>query len=177
MPGGKRTGRISGRDLAVLEWVARFGVVPRWALARWAGTGRSVTYEREKRLRDWGLIEVHPSYHDGPLLVCTRSGLALAGRSELRVARPSPWRGRHSATVAQVAASLELAGERLLSEREVGAHQRARGEQLLSAQVSENGYHRVDLIRLGDRCEAIEVELTPKAPRRLELLVGPGATP
>jgi hypothetical protein len=171
MPGGKRTNRISGRDLRVLEWVARFGVASQSALARRWAMGRTVSYEREKRLRDRGLVELHPSYHDGALLVCTRAGLAAAGRDELRVARPSPWRDHHSALVAYVAASLELSGERLLCERELGARERAEGEQLLSAQVSEYRFHRADLIRLAEGFEAIEVELTPKAPRRLELLL------
>ncbi len=39
MPGGKRSDQISARDLEVLEFIARFGVVPRAAVATWAGTG------------------------------------------------------------------------------------------------------------------------------------------
>lgn len=41
MPGGKRTHRISERDLEVLEFIARYGVVPRSAVAMWAGTART----------------------------------------------------------------------------------------------------------------------------------------
>ena len=53
--------RISERDLEVLEFVVWFGVVPRDALAIWARTGRPVTFARERRLREAGLIEVHPA--------------------------------------------------------------------------------------------------------------------
>ncbi len=53
--------RITDRDLEVLEFVARFGLVPGAAAARWAGTSRSVTYRREARWREHGLVRVLPS--------------------------------------------------------------------------------------------------------------------
>ena len=52
MPGGKRTGQISRRDVEVLEFIARFGVVPRSAVATWALTGQTATLTREHRLRE-----------------------------------------------------------------------------------------------------------------------------
>ncbi len=52
MPGGKRTDRISPRDIEVLEFIARLGVAPRSAVALWAGTARTVTITRERRLRE-----------------------------------------------------------------------------------------------------------------------------
>ncbi len=168
MPGGKTTDRISGRDLAVLEWVARVEEVPRPVLARRVGPGRSVTFEREKRLRDHGLVRVHPTYA-GPLLLAT--GLATTGRDEPGVARPSPWQDHHSSIVAEVAASLELAGERVRSEREIGARERAEGGQPLSAQVTDYRYHRADLIRLGERAPGDRGRLTAKARRWLEQLL------
>ena len=51
---------ISYRDLEVLDFICRFGVVNRIAVQWWADTGRSVTLDRERRLREAGLIEVHP---------------------------------------------------------------------------------------------------------------------
>lgn len=50
MPGGRRTDRISQRDLEVLDFIARQGVVPREAVAIRAGTARAVTAARERRL-------------------------------------------------------------------------------------------------------------------------------
>jgi hypothetical protein len=49
--GGRRTDRISARDLEVLQFVVRFGVVPREPAAIWAGTRRAATLKRERRLR------------------------------------------------------------------------------------------------------------------------------
>lgn len=42
---------ISFRDLQVLDFICRFGVVNRAAVSSWADTGRSVTLDRERRLR------------------------------------------------------------------------------------------------------------------------------
>src|SRR5262245_45661131 len=122
MPGGKRTDRISERDLAVLEFVARFGIVPREVVALWAGTGRAVTSARDRRLREAGLVEVLPGVGDsGRLVLCTRDGLRAVFRGELSVPRFSPGIVRHTAAVARVAVALEREGHRVLSEREIFA--------------------------------------------------------
>src|SRR3954469_5711243 len=90
MPGGKRSDHISPRDMEVLDFIARFGVVPRHAVAVWAGTARTVTIVREGRLRKAELIRVVRGFGEvGPLCVCTKLGLAATGRTELRTARVS----------------------------------------------------------------------------------------
>src|SRR6266545_5033027 len=162
MPRRRREGRretISARDVEVLEFIARFGLVPRSAVAVRAKTRRSVTLDRERRLREAGLIEAHPAVlTPGALLTATRRGLRLTGREELRPQRYSLWSLRHSIVVAHVAARLELAGERLLSERELTAVERLEGKRIYSSRRwRQEGYHRPDLIRIGDQPEAIEV--------------------
>jgi hypothetical protein len=175
MPGGKRTDRISKRDLEVLEFIARFGVVPRSAVATWAGTSRTVTITRERRLREAGLIEVSPGIGEsGRLLICTKLGLRLAGRTDLRLAQLSLQRVQHESVVASLAASLERAGDRTLSEREILARERAAGERVFSASLSRGRFHRADLLRVGpgdDVLEAVEVELTTKGANRLDELL------
>jgi hypothetical protein len=169
MPGGRRTERISERDLEVLEFVARYGLVSRAAVATWANTARSVTLSRERRLREAGLLEVLPAVGDtGPLLLCTRLALRLLCRTELPLPRFSAGRAIHSAIVSRVAARLEASGEHLLSEREIFAAERAEGERIFSAERPGDRHHRPDLIRLADQPEGIEVELTEKAARRLD---------
>ena len=80
MPGAKRSERISERDLEVLEFIARFGVVPRDAVALWANTRRAMTLRREARLREAGLLRtLRPFGADGPFVACTRIGLRAAG--------------------------------------------------------------------------------------------------
>ena len=78
---------MSARDVAVLEFVARFGVVPRDAAARRAGTARSMTLRREKRLREAGLLAVEKPPPGVPFLLATRLGLEVCGRDDLLPAR------------------------------------------------------------------------------------------
>ena len=168
---GEKSERISEKDLEVLEFVARYGLVPRSAVAVRAQTGRSVTLDRERRLREAGLIECHPPVlTPGALLTATRRGLRLCGQEQLRPQRYRLWSVRHSIVVAHVAARLELAGELLFSEREIIAADRREGKRKYAARRwRQEGYHRPDLVLLGgDGAEAIEVELTNKAPRRLD---------
>jgi hypothetical protein len=174
MPHGPRTDRISQRDLEVLEFIARHGLVPRDAVAHWAATSRSVTYGRERRLLSTGMIVRSGFGSDLRLLAPTSLGLRACGRSDLRPPRHSPATLRHEALTARLAATLERAGGRLLSEREVLAVERAEGEQLLSASLGRGRIHRADLIRLdadGTPAEAIEVELTNKGAARLDALL------
>lgn len=166
--GGRRTGAISERDLEVLEFIARFGIVPRDAVAIWAGTRRTATLDRERRLRISRLITRSPGIGTGRLLLPTRAGLAACGRSELRGVRFSFARVGHEAAVATLAARFERSGDRLLSEREIAACERLDGDRHLSAGLPSGRHHRPDLIRISDALEAIEVELTPKAPARLD---------
>ena len=175
MPGGKRSDHISSRDMEILDFIARFGVVPRHAVAVWAGTARTVTIVREGRLRKAELIRVVRGFGDvGPLCVCTKLGLVASGRRELRTARVSAAAVSHDTKVAQLAASLERSGEALLSEREILASERAAGEHVFSATLPSGRVHRADLLRVGrdgEPAEAIEVELSTKGAARLDELL------
>jgi hypothetical protein len=169
---GRRTDRISAKDLAVLEFVSRFGVLSREVVALRAETARSVTLARERRLRIAGLVEVMPAFGElGPIVVPTRKGLHACGRHELRVPRFSYWRVVHSVEVARVAARLELRGHRVLSEREIAAREAAEGKRIFSARRDDDRYHRPDLALLGPGVEAVEVELSDKARWRLEAIL------
>ncbi|MGA8745442.1 MAG: hypothetical protein WB507_06235 [Solirubrobacterales bacterium] len=175
MPGGKRTDHISQRDLEVLEFIARFGVVPRSAVATWAGTARTVTIVREGRLRKAELIRVTRGMGEGgPYAACTKAGLRASGRRELTEASFSWTAFSHHAVVARVAAQMERSGQSLLSEREILALERADGDRVLSATPPNSRPHRADLIRVDERgepLEAIEVELTTKGAARLDRLM------
>jgi len=175
MPGGKRSDHISSRDLEILEFIARFGVVPRRSVAAWAGTARTVTIVRESRLRKAELIRVVRGFGDGgPLALATKLGLHAAGRRELPAARLSAAALGHDTVVAEIAAQLERAGQRVLSEREILARERAAGAHLLSAQLPGGRFHRADLVHVeedGSPLEAIEVELSTKGAARLDELL------
>jgi hypothetical protein len=163
--------RITDRDLEVLEFVARFGLVPGSAAARWARTSRSVTYRREARWRAHGLVRVLPSVAgSGRLLTCTRDGLQAVSREGLRPARVSVGGVRHAATVAWVAAELEPLGERILSELEIMAIESREGQRLYSAELSDGHFHRPDLVLIEGKI-GVEVELTQKASWRLDSIM------
>ncbi len=174
MPHGRRSDRISRRDLEVLEFIARFGLVPRAAVATWAGTSRTVSYERERRLIAAGLLRRSAFGSDQLLLAATATGLRACNRPDLRVAQPSPATILHDTRAARLGARLEREGWRLLSEREILARERAEGRRLLSAELPGGRFHRADLVRLGGEgsaAEAIEVELSVKAAARLDALL------
>ncbi len=174
MPGRKRTDQISRRDLEVLDFVARFGVVPRNAVETWAATGKTTTSVRERRLREAGLVEVRCGvWGETRLLVCTRLGLRVLGRAELRPARFSLGALGHDCAVAELGARLEKGGERVMSEREMLAWERVAGGRVLSAELSGGRVHRADLAatREGGVPEAIEVELAAKGATRLDELL------
>jgi hypothetical protein len=172
MSGGKRTDRISQRDLEVLEFVARYGVVPRSAMARWADTAKTATFGREKRLQDAGLIEVERLWlSTEPVLLATKAGLAACRRRELWPARVSAETLRHFSVAAQLAAELERIGHRLLSERELRTKERAIGGREFSIRLPAGRYHRPDLILLGERPCPIEVELSAKGNVRLDRIL------
>jgi len=169
-----RTERISRRDLEVLEFIARFGVVSREAVAVWAGTAQTCTLTRERRLRASGLIDVRCGvWGEGKILASTRAGLALCGRGELRPGRFSLATVRHETAVSELAASIERGGERTLSEREIAAGEREHGERVFSAALGGERFHRADLLRLaaGGPPQAIEVELNAKSQARLDALL------
>lgn len=176
MAGGRRTDSLSARDVEVLGFIARFGVIPREAVAAWAGTARSVTFARERRLRQAGLIEVGSEFWGAErLIVPTAAGLRLSGFRHLGAARLSAASATHEVEVARLAAQMERAGARLLSEREILACERAEGRRLYSLKL-EGGrrLHRCDLIAAsadGGPPEAIEVELSLKSPERLDLIL------
>ena len=174
--GGKRTDRLSARDVEVLGFIARFGLVSREAVAIWAGTSRSVTCARERRLRLAGLIEVGSEFWGAErMIVPTAAGLRLSGYRHLGVPRASGAGATHEAAVAKLAAQMESAGTRLLSEREALAREREEGRRIYSVAI-EGGrrLHRCDLIAEsvdGGPPEAIEVELSVKGPARLDLIL------
>jgi hypothetical protein len=134
--------------MEVLDFIARFGTVPRDAVATWAGTAKTATQTRERRLALAGLIEVSRPWGEiGPFANATRVGLGACLRDELPVARESPSKLRHQAVCARLAARLERDGRLLLSERELRAEERAWGKRVNSIRLRTR-LHRPDLMAL-----------------------------
>jgi hypothetical protein len=167
----RATTAISERDLEVLSFVARFGLVPAAAVAAWAGTGQTVSYGREARWLTHHLVElVEPVNGSGRLLVCTREGLRAVGREALGSGLMSVGRRPHAIAVAQLAAAMEREGRGVLSERELAAAEAQERRRLYSAELPDGRFHRPDLV-LGDDRLAIEVELSQKGSWRLDSIL------
>jgi hypothetical protein len=167
----RATSAISERDLEVLDFVARFGLVPSSEVAVWAQTAQTVSYSREGRWLAHGLVEaLEPINGSGRLLVCTREGLRAVGREALGPGRVSVGRRPHAIAVAQVAAALEREGFAVLSERELSAAEAEERRRIYSAELPGGRFHRPDLV-MRDHGVAIEVELSQKGSWRLDSIL------
>src|SRR5680860_1193203 len=146
--------------------------------ANW-GSRCSAAYRRVAACVERGLLERLALLRDEPSLIrASREGLRYAGLGGLPVGVISPGAVEHWLRCASTALTLEaeFAG-RVISERELVFAERLEGRPLASAKLGElpgggPRLHRPDLVALcGSRAIAIEVELSPKAPRRLEAIM------
>jgi hypothetical protein len=163
------------RDRELVDFVGRHGVVTIDHVMAALGVGRTAAYRRtsaciEARLLErFELLRLEPS-----LLRATRIGLRYAGLG-LPPAVVSPGSLDHrlrSASTAQLLAQ-EFSPTSILTERDLILTERIEGKPIFSARLPGSPrLHRPDLaVRGDDRAIAIEVELTPKAPRRLAAII------
>lgn len=166
-------------DRALVGFAGLLGAVSVEQVMVAFGVGRTAAYRRVAACIDQGLLERLALLREEPsLLRATRAGLRYAGL-DMRVAAISPGTVDHwlrSTSTALLLGDL-LGFDRLLTERELRHREQADARPLYSAKVGElpSGaprLHRPDLAITGfERPVAVEVELTPKAPRRLEALL------
>jgi hypothetical protein len=143
------------------------------------GMGRSWAYARLSRLVRDGLLEQKQLLYRRPgLYVASAEGLRWTLLGRLGVYRLGPGGFQHAWEVPAAAVALHraLPDWRQLSEREVRVGENEGGELIASASLGElpggrSALHRPDLVLLAhDRVLAIEVELSIKAPRRLQAI-------
>ncbi len=167
------------REREIVCWVARLGAVSVEQIGRRFGVGRSVAYELVRRLIELGLLErTQTAIRDPTLISATRDGITYAGLglgpARIRIGEVDHW-----LACADVAIELERrhGAERLLTERELRFDAQLFGKPVGAAKLGEtlNGYWRLhwpDLaVRTDEGLVVYEVELTPKAKRRLEKIV------
>ena len=168
-----------GRDRELVGWIARMGAVGIGQVQERFGVCRSVSYAIVARLVEAGLIERVATLPGDPTLLCaTPQGIVYAGLG-LPPARVSPGAVDHWLACADAAlwAERRWGCDSLISERELRFAELDASRPIARAIVGElpDGrpmLHRPDLVVRDDgRTLAIEVELTPKAPRRLERIV------
>jgi hypothetical protein len=166
------------RDRELVRYVGRHGLVAMRHVMAELGVGRTAAYRRVATCVQAGLLERLDLLSAEPgLLRATRDGLRYAGLG-LPLAKVSPGGVDHMLRCATTARLVEKHRDRdrVLSEPELVLAEQIAGRPIASADVGERRgrvrLHRPDLAVLTeDGAIAIEVELTPKAPRRLYELI------
>jgi hypothetical protein len=168
------------RDAEIVDWVGRLGAAgAEHVMARFE-MGRSWVYARLASLVADGLLEQKQLLHRQPgLYVATSEGLRWRGLQRLGVHRLSVGGFEHARQVASAAAALHgaLLEWTILSERELRVVESECGELIASARLGElpggrPALHRPDLALISPerRVLAVEIELSVKAPRRLQAI-------
>ncbi|HEX3432724.1 MAG TPA: hypothetical protein VHT25_01555 [Solirubrobacteraceae bacterium] len=168
------------RDAQIVSWLAGIGAASAEHVMGRFGMGRSWAYARLSRLTADGLLDHRRLLYRTPgLYLATAEGLRWTFSERLGVYKLGPGGFQHAWEVATVAVALHraLPGWELLSEREIRACENDQPELVASASLGElpggrPALHRPDLALVGpgSRCLAIEVELSIKAPRRLQTI-------
>lgn len=166
------------RDRELVRLVGRHGLMSVEQAMAAMRVGRTATYRRAASCIEAGLLERLDILRSEPsLLRATREGLRYAGVG-MPVARVSPGVVDHMLRCTAVAlkAAARYGPDRVLSEREIVVAEAVEGRPLASAPLEARRgaqrFHRADIAVLREEGTiAIEVELTPKSPRRLAYLI------
>ncbi len=168
------------RDGELVDWLARLGACEMRHVQERYGISRSVAYELVARLIEGGLVErLRLLWGEPALLRATRAGIVYSGLA-LPPAPVSAHSWRHWSACADAALWIERnwGPEAYVSERELARAEEERQRPIASAQLVSSyddyglGLHRPDLVIQADGGQiAIEVELTAKAPKRLEKII------
>lgn len=174
---------VQGTCTEELAWliarVAGLGAVTAEALARERGWTLAAARSRLSQAERRGLLAAwRPLREQASLYTATAAGLRAAGVSGIAPARVSPAGARHSVVCSLAAAELchGYPGHRVVGEAELRREERSGGRLLASVTMGgpAAAVHRPDLALLRDGADAtaiaVEVELTVKAPRRLEAI-------
>lgn len=158
------------RSFEALRWLERVDVAGLEPLGAVLGVGWRTTYSHVERLAAGGLV-VRVYDREGSVVAITRRGRRLLGADDGDV-----WSGgthglglAHGRALSWAAAFQTMAGRRFIADRHL---RRDRRWQLPVIWPGSRGTHRPDMVvEMGDRWLAVEVELTPKAPRRLRAIL------
>lgn len=113
--------RLTDRDIEILRWLAGFPGATADQIARRARSGYNYTARRLTQLRAAGfLTRERFLYHRGGLYAVTAAGLAVTG-TDLPVPELGLGAYDHAYAVVDVAIDAELAGEKVLTQRQMQA--------------------------------------------------------
>jgi hypothetical protein len=171
----RRSSPSPSRDHEIVRYVARQGVVTLGQVAAGTGISRASVYRHLGRCIEGNLLErFRLPLVVTPFLRATRRGLRHTGFADLSVAMASLSSIEHQLHCVDVSQLLseEFGRESVFTEREVLACARTEETPMFWAKCAGGKHHRPDLVAIGDRgAVAIEVELSPKGPKRLNTIV------
>lgn len=168
--------RTTDRDAQIVSWLGRIGAAGAEHVSERFGMGRSLGYIRLAAMTREGLLEHRKVLYERPgVYTATKRGLRWQGLSGLPVFQARPAGFEHAWQMASTAVALyrELPDWELFAERELRRLRDRDQEVVAWARVgaigAQKAYHRPDfaLISPSRRVVVVEVELTPKNPRRL----------
>jgi hypothetical protein len=171
-------GSATARRRELLAWAGTIGAVTAEALGERedgnaSARARLAAAERKGLMTGWRLVRDPPA-----LYTVTRAGLRAAGVPDLEPARVSSAGAAHAAACCAAAVRLELRypGFQVLGEPAIRAASRGADRPFACPRLRTGGNertHRPDLALVpeaGGLPIAVEVELTVKAPERLEAI-------
>jgi hypothetical protein len=171
-------GAVATRDEELVRFLGRHGIATVGQVMSEFGIGRTAAYRLVAACTERGLIERDDSLrHEPSVLYATREGLRWVGLA-YPVAKLSPSLIRHGLRCTAMAQALgqEFPGA-VHTERDLCWIERQEGRPVASAKLGtrpDGGLrlHRPDLVVITEAgVIAVEVELTAKAPRRLEGII------
>jgi len=172
--GRSRPSLRGSRDHELVSFVARHGAVAIAHVMAAMGVGRTATYRRVAACTNRGLLErLQPVPSEPPLLRATPEGLRFTGLG-LPATPISAGQIDHHLRCASTAQLLteEFGAGCVITEREFRLQERTEQRPIASARLPDDRLHRPDLAVLtADGIIAIEVELAPKGPKRLEPII------
>jgi hypothetical protein len=168
------------KDAQIVSWLGRIGAASAEHVMARFGMGRSWAYARLSRLVRDGLLEHKRLLYGKPgLYVATPEGLRWTFNERLGAYRLGPGGFQHAWELAATAVALHnaLPEYEQLSDREIRVGENDGPGLIASAGLGElpggrPALHRPDLALIApdERVLAIEVELSIKAPRRLQAI-------
>jgi DNA-binding MarR family transcriptional regulator len=166
--------RLTERDIKILRWLSGFGGATANQIARRFRAGYSYTARRLTQLRAAGLLSRERFlYHRGGLYAVTAEGLAVIG-ADLPVPELSLSAAVHDLAVTDAAIDAELAGEKVITKRQMQALEVVAGadDLIYAVGLADGDRHFPDLVleRVDGRW-AVEVEVTDARTELLEAIL------
>jgi hypothetical protein len=182
-PTDRHTRTLSPELMTILRWTASVGAVTAESLAHLHGIGVASARGRLSVATRERLLARHRLLYKLPALyTVTRAGLRAAKIAGLEPCRVSAANSLHTLACAHAAAELQrrYPNQRVVGECELRGLERRLGAPVAGATMRGPGgrgpmRHRPDLVLWPEACDptgpvAVEIELTVKAPRRLDAI-------